>query len=37
MFLTENVYPGAKILKEFGINVYTLLYLNYITNKDLLY
>ena len=25
------------IVREFGINMYTLLYLKWITNKDLLY
>ena len=28
---------GGGIDWEFGINMYTLLYLKYITNKDLLY
>ena len=28
---------GKGIVKEFGINMYTLLYLKWITNKDLLY
>ena len=26
-----------KIIREFGINMYTLLYLKWITNKNLLY
>ena len=25
------------IVREFGVDMYTLLYLKYITNKDLLY
>ena len=28
---------GGGINKEFGINIYTLLYIKQITNKDLLY
>ena len=28
---------GEGIVREFGINMYTLLYLKWITNKDLLY
>ena len=28
---------GGGINQEFGINIYTLLYIKYITNKDLLY
>ena len=28
---------GKEIVREFGINMYTLLYLKWITNKDLLY
>ena len=28
---------GAGIVKEFGMDTYTLLYLKWITNKDLLY
>ena len=28
---------GATIVREFGIDMYTLLYLKQITNKDLLY
>ena len=28
---------GKGIVREFGIAVYTLLYLKWITNKDLLY
>jgi len=27
----------SEIVREFGINMYTLLYLKWITNKDLLY
>ena len=28
---------GEEIVREFGIDMYTLLYLKWITNKDLLY
>ena len=28
---------GEGIVREFGINMYTLLYLKWITNKELLY
>ena len=42
--LTENKLMTAKeeewgegIVREFGIDMYTLLYLKWITNKDLLY
>ena len=28
---------GGGIVREFGIDMYTLLYLKWITNKDLLY
>ena len=28
---------GEDNLKEFGINIYTLLYIKQITNKDLIY
>ena len=28
---------GGGIVREFGIDMYTLLYLQWITNKDLLY
>ena len=28
---------GEGIVREFGINMYTLLYLKWITNEDLLY
>ena len=42
--LTENKLMAAKeeewgegIVREFGIDMYTLLYLKWITNKDLLY
>ena len=30
-------YWGEEIVREFGIDMYTLLYLKWITNKDLLY
>ena len=29
--------PGEEMVREFGVNLYTLLYLKWITNKDLLY
>ena len=32
----ERIY-GCWVIREFGINMYTPLYLNWITNKDLLY
>ena len=28
---------GERIVREFGMDMYTLLYLKWITNKDLLY
>ena len=28
---------GVRIVREFGIDMYTLLYLKWITNQDLLY
>ena len=28
---------GEQIVREFGMDMYTLLYLKWITNKDLLY
>ena len=30
-------YQGEGIVRQFGINMYTLPYLKWITNKDLLY
>ena len=38
--LTENelmVAAAERIVREFGIDMYTLMYLKWITNKDLLY
>ena len=41
--LTENklvILPGRRmggIVREFGMDMYTLLYLKWMTNKDLLY
>ena len=35
--LRERIYGEGRIVTEFGINIYTLLYLKWITNKDLLY
>ena len=32
-----NVRLISEIVREFGIDMYTLLYLKWITNKDLLY
>ena len=29
--------PGGVIIREIGIDVYTLLYLKWMTNKDLMY
>ena len=31
------VTSGEGIIREFGIEIYTLLYLKWITNKNLLY
>ena len=28
---------GGEIVREFGMDIYTLLYLKWITNKDLMY
>jgi len=41
-FSFKFLYPGGEgwwegIVREFGINIYTLLYFKRITNKDLLY
>ena len=30
-------YSGERVVREFGIDMYTLLYLKWITKKDLLY
>ena len=30
-------YQGEGIVREFGMDMYTLLYLKWITNKDILY
>ena len=35
--LTSGEGWGEGIVREFGIDMYTLLYLKWITNKDLLY
>ena len=35
--LTRGEGGGGGIVREFGIDIYTLLYLKWITNKDLLY
>ena len=37
LFITRRVGWGEGMVREFGINMYTLLYLKWITNKDLLY
>ena len=33
----EKAGVGGGIVREFGMDLYTLLYLNWITNKDQLY
>ena len=33
----EGKDEGKRIVREFGMDMYTLLCLNWITNKDLLY
>ena len=35
--VTRGEGCGEGIVTEFGVDVYTLLYLKWITNKDLLY
>jgi len=35
--VTRGKDEGEGIVTEFGMDVYTLLYLKWITNKDLLY
>ena len=35
--VTKGERDGGGINWEFGINVYTLLYIKYITNKDVLH
>ena len=37
LMVTIGEGKGEGIVREFGINMYTLLYLKWITNKDLLY
>ena len=37
LMLTSGEGWGEGIVREFGIDMYTLLYLKWITNKDLLY
>ena len=37
LMVTRREGWGEGIVREFGINTYTLLYLKWITNKDLLY
>ena len=37
LFPTRGEGCGEGIVTEFGVDVYTLLYLKWITNKDLLY
>ena len=34
--VTKGEGQGGKIVREFGIDIYTLLYFKWITNKDLL-
>ena len=35
--ITVGRSGGGGIVREFGMNMYTLLYLKWLTNKDLLY
>ena len=35
--VTKGETLGGRINQEFGINIYTLLYIKYVTNKDQLY
>ena len=35
--VTRGEGSGGGIVREFGIDMYTLLYLKWIANKDLLY
>ena len=35
--VTRGIECGEPIVREFGIDMYVLLYLKWITNKDLLY
>ena len=37
LMVTRGKGRGKGIVREFGIDMYTLLYLKWITNKDLLY
>ena len=37
MMVTRGDVSGEGIVREFGIDMYTLLYLKWIINKDLLY
>ena len=37
LMVTRGGGWGGGIVREFGIDMYTLLYLQWITNKDLLY
>ena len=37
LMVTRGEGCGEGIVTEFGVDVYTLLYLKWITNKDLLY
>ena len=37
LMATREKGRGEGIVREFGIDMYTLLYLKWITNKDLLY
>ena len=37
LMVTRGEGCGEGIVMEFGVDVYTLLYLKWITNKDLLY
>ena len=37
LMVTREEGLGGGIVREFGIDIYTLLYLKWITNKDLLH
>ena len=35
--VSRGKYMGKGVVREFGMSIYTLLYLKWIANKDLLY
>ena len=35
--IKDSKIQGGRVVREFGINMYTLLYFKWITTKDLLY